>query len=95
LLRPVYACAASIAVVALAAFGIGFAAAPAWLSILFEPFSLFFLPGFVVDSVSSTVRETHATTVIQASWAFYTVVFWLILEVRARKRTPPRPRPRA
>jgi hypothetical protein len=73
----------------------GFAAAPAWLSILFEPFSLFFLPGFVVDSISSAVRETHATTVIQASCAFYAVVFWLILEAHARARTPPRHRHRA
>jgi hypothetical protein len=73
----------------------GFAAAPAWLSILFEPLSMFFLPGFVIDAVDTSSHYIRVPTVLQASLAVYASIFWLILEVRAHVRTPPRRRPRA
>jgi len=73
----------------------GFATAPAWLSVIFEPFSLFFLPGFAIDFCDPHSHDTRVLMVIQDCFLIYAAIFWLILEVRARVRNPRRRRRRS
>jgi hypothetical protein len=84
--RVVLAGVAAAVVVGLASVGMLFSTAPEWLSLIFEPLSLLFLPGLLVDMVQVGPHDLAPAVVVQASVAIYFVLFLGALEWRARRQ---------
>jgi len=84
--RVVLAGVAAAVVVGLASVGMLFSTAPEWLSLIFEPLSLLFLPGLLVDMVQLGPHDLAPAVVVQASVAIYFVLFLGALEWRATRQ---------
>jgi hypothetical protein len=57
---------------------------PKAINLLFEPFSLFLLPGLFVSLVVAGPHDYSPILVAAASLAFYTPVFYALLHWRSR-----------
>lgn len=84
--RLVLAGLATAAVIGLAFVGMLCVRAPTWVSLIFEPLSLFFLPGLIVGIFKSDPHDIVPRVVVHASVIFYFVLFLGALEWRASKR---------
>lgn len=62
-----------------------FSTAPKWLSLIFEPISLLLLPGLVAGVVHTSPHDLEASVVLWAALLFYFVLFFCLLEWRARR----------
>jgi len=60
--------------------------APAWVSLLVEPFSLLLLPGLMVALVTSGSHDFAPEAVIAVSAAFYVGFIYVALLLRAARR---------
>ncbi len=88
MLRVVLAGLGAAALVWIASVAMLFNTAPAWLSLVFEPLSLFLLPGLLVSVAASGPHDLDAAMVIESSAVIYFVCFLAALERRAfRQRT--------
>jgi hypothetical protein len=86
LLRVVLAGVFTAALVWIASVAMLLDTAPAWVSLVFEPLSLFLLPGLVVAMVTAGKHDLNPSVVVAASGVFYFVCFLVALERRACRR---------
>jgi hypothetical protein len=83
MLRLVLAGVFTGALVLIASVAMLFDTAPAWLSMIVEPLSLFLLPGLALAVATAGQRDLDAAVVVEASVAIYFWCFLVVLEWRA------------
>ncbi len=66
--------------------------APAWVSLLIEPFSLLLMPGLVIALATSGSHDFAPDVVIAVSAAFYVGFVYAALLWRAARKRPAQPR---
>ncbi len=86
MLRIVLAGALTAAVIGIASFGLLFATAPAWASLIFEPLSLLLIPGLGIAMALSGPHDLEPSVVVTASIVVYFLLFFALLEARAWRR---------
>jgi hypothetical protein len=82
--RMMLAAIATAAVVLIASAAMLFNTAPKWLSLTFEPLSLFLLPGLAVDALAVSPHDLDPTLVIEGCVLFYFLAFFGFLQWRSR-----------
>jgi hypothetical protein len=91
MLRVTQASVATAVLVTVASWAMLFNTAPAWISLIFEPLSLFLLPGLAVSVSMAGPHDLNPNVVVAASVVIYFVCFLAALEYRAyRRRHTPR-----
>ena len=91
MLRLVLAGVFTAAVIGIASFGLLFATAPEWASLIFEPLSLLLMPGLGIAMALSGPHDLEPSVVVTASIVVYFLLFLGLLEWRAwRRRRIPR-----
>jgi len=82
--RMLLAAIATAALVSMACAAMLLNTAPKWISLIFEPLSLFLLPGLAVDSLAVSPHDLDPTLVIEGCVVFYFLVFFGFLQWRSR-----------
>ena len=95
--RAALTCLLTAALLTLASASLFFTTAPAWLSLLVEPFNLIYLPGLFFSMFAEAGHDYATAHVVEATTVFYLVFIYLLLWDRsrrhARRHAPPVPRP--
>ncbi len=86
LVRTLLATLYAVILIGLSVAGIFFTAAPEFVSLLAEPFSLLLMPGLLVSLVVAGPHDYSPIIVLFVSLACYTVFFFFGLSWLARRR---------
>ena len=87
--RLIYAAAGTAVLLLLGAAGLSVTTEPEWISLIFEPFSLFFAPGVMLSTLITKDHDYREASVLRTCTAFYLIIIFgllTLIDLRSRRR---------